>query len=161
MSLVHPGKLFRNCLTNYRFSGWFLIVYKKKVYFEEHLQTAASENMFMKLRNIKVSHQVSSTSISETSLWMVFHHLFSMKFIFTYKSSLNKRRSKVQEKNMPCEQALNFDQWKTFSENYKPIKVWLWPVCKIYRELLLLETFLRVYSNSKKGILPLLIKYAS
>ena len=34
-SLVCPDKLFRNCLTNYRFSGWlfkFLIVYKKKVY---------------------------------------------------------------------------------------------------------------------------------
>ena len=33
MSLVRPGKLFRNCLTNYRFSGRlfkFLIVYKKE-----------------------------------------------------------------------------------------------------------------------------------
>ena len=50
-----------------------------------------------------------------------------------------KRRSKVQEKNMSCERALNFDQWKTFSENYKPMRVWLWLVykftenCQIYR----------------------------
>ena len=30
---------------------------------------------------------------------------------------LNKRRSKVQEKNMSCERALNSDQWKAFYEN--------------------------------------------
>ena len=34
---------------------------------------------------------------------------------------LIKRRSKVQKKNMPCEHALNFDKWKTFSRNYQPI----------------------------------------
>ena len=51
---------------------------------------------------------------------------------------LIKRRSKVQEKNMSCERALNFDQWKTFSKNYKPMRVWLWLVykftknCQIY-----------------------------
>ena len=44
-------------------------------------------------------------------------------FIFTYNISLNKRRLKVQEKNMSCEHALNFDQLKTFSENYKPMRV--------------------------------------
>ena len=43
---------------------------------------------------------------------------------------LIKRRSKVQENNMSCERALNFDQWKTFSENYKPMRVWLWLVYK-------------------------------
>ena len=43
---------------------------------------------------------------------------------------LIKRRSKVQEKNMSCKCALNFDQWKTFSENYKPMRVWLWHVYK-------------------------------
>ena len=35
-----------------------------------------------------------------------------------YLLQLTKRRSKVQEKNMSCD-ALNFDQWKTLSENYK------------------------------------------
>ena len=73
-----------------------------------------------------------------------------MKFILTCNISSNKRRSKVPEKNMSCECALNFDQWITFSENYKPMKVWLWLVYKIYRELLLLVTFLRVHSNSKE-----------
>ena len=32
---------------------------------------------------------------------------------------------------MSRESALNFDQSKTFSENYKPIRVWLWIVYKI------------------------------
>ena len=31
---------------------------------------------------------------------------------------------------MSCKCALNFDQWKTFSGNYKPIRVWLWLVHK-------------------------------
>ena len=52
---------------------------------------------------------------------------------------LIKRRPKFQEKNMSCERVLNFHQWKTFSENYKPMRVWLWLVyrftenCQIYR----------------------------
>ena len=52
---------------------------------------------------------------------------------------LIKGRSKVQEKNMSCESALNFDRWKTFSENCKSMRVWLWLVykftenCQIYR----------------------------
>ena len=37
---------------------------------------------------------------------------------------------KVHKKNMSCECALNFDQWKTFAENYKPMRVWLWFVYK-------------------------------
>ena len=31
---------------------------------------------------------------------------------------------------MSSERALNFDQWKTFSENYKPMRVWFWLVYK-------------------------------
>ena len=50
--------------------------------------------------------------------------------VWKYLLELIKRRSKVQEKNMSCEGRLNFDQWKTFSENYKPIRVWLWFVYK-------------------------------
>ena len=47
----------------------------KTTYFEEHLRTAASENVFMKLRKIKIysevliyiKKQVFSTLLSETS----------------------------------------------------------------------------------------------
>ena len=31
---------------------------------------------------------------------------------------------------MSYEHSLNFVQSKTFSENYKPTRVWLWLVCK-------------------------------
>ena len=76
--------------------------------------------------------------------WLVSH------FIFTYNISLNKRRSKVQENNISCKRALNFDQRKTFSKNYKPMRVWVWLLYKIYRELLSLATFLPVHSSSKE-----------
>ena len=46
---------------------------------------------------------------------------------------LIKRRSKVQEKNMSCQRGINFDQWKTFSENYKPMRVWLWLLTNLRR----------------------------
>ena len=75
------------------------------------------------------------TSILETSSWLVFHDWFPMKFVFTNNISLvwweiNKIISKPQEKKMSCEHALNFDQWKIFSENYKPMRVRLWLVYK-------------------------------
>ena len=41
-----------------------------------------------------------------------------------------KRRSKVQKTNTSCKHILNFDQWKTFPENYKPMRVSLWLVYK-------------------------------
>ena len=81
---------------------------------------------------------------------MVFHDWFPMKFMFSYNIYLNKRRSKVLEKNMSCECALNFDQWKKFSENYKLMRVWLWLVYKTCWELFSLVTFLQVHSNSKE-----------
>ena len=43
-----------------------------------------------------------------------------------YLLELIKRRSKVQETIMSCKRALSFDQWKRFSENYKPMRIWLW-----------------------------------
>ena len=49
---------------------------------------------------------------------------------------------------MPRECGLHFDQWKTFSDNYKPMRVWL--CLQIYRELLSLATFLSVHSNSEE-----------
>ena len=84
---------------------------------------------------LHLKKQDFSTSILETSSWLVFHDWFPMKFVFTNNISLvwweiNKIISKLQEKKMSCEHALNFDQWKTFSENYKPMRVRLWLVYK-------------------------------
>ena len=47
---------------------------------------------------------------------------------------------------MSSERALNFDQWKTFSEDYKPMKVWLWPI-KVW--LWLVYKFTEKYCRSR------------
>ena len=75
---------------------------------------------------------------------------------------LIKRRSKVvQEENMACEHALNFDQWKTFSKSYKPMRVWFWLVYKFTKNYCC-SWLLWVHWNSKEVyILPLLMKYVS
>ena len=59
---------------------------------------------------------------------------------------LIKRRSKVHQKNEPCEHTLNFDKWKTFTENYKPMKIM---VC--------LQNKLAIYPLHKKWSFPLKI----
>ena len=46
-------------------------------------------------------------------------------FFNFHDCTFNQKKIK-RSKNMSCECALNFDQWKTFSENYKPIAVWTW-----------------------------------
>ena len=39
-------------------------------------------------------------------------------------AGFNQKKIKNQEKIMSCEK--NFDQWKAFLKNSKPIGVWLW-----------------------------------
>ena len=73
---------------------------------------------------------------------------------------LIKRRSKVQEKNMSCECALNFDQWKTFSENYKPMRVWSWLVYKFTENCQIYQLFSE-FIQAKKRYPTLLTKYVS
>ena len=65
--------------------------------------------------------------------WLVsFGVCIYIQYFLMHKCLLEliKRRSKVQENNTSCKRALNFDRWKTFSVNYKPIRVWLWFVYK-------------------------------
>ena len=91
-----------------------------------------------------------STSITETSenvhlivsfLWLEFVFIYSISFMYKYLLELIKRRLKLQEKNISCERNLNFDQWKAFFENYKPIKVWLLLVYKITEDNCRLQLF--------------------
>ena len=70
-----------------------------------------------------------------------FHELFIYIQYFFSVVTPNKRRSKVQEKNISCERALNFDQWETFSKNYKPMRVWLWLVYKFFENYCRLRLF--------------------
>ena len=110
---------------------------------------------FIRSFNFTLKNQYQySTSVSEISEndcfyfmtgfpWSLYSHTIFLWCGEKWTSNtkyleLIKRRSKVQEKNMSCERALNFDQWKTFPENYKPMRVWLWLVhkftenCQIY-----------------------------
>ena len=102
-----------------------------------------------------------STSISETSenvknvclfiSFLLFRGWFALEFCIYIQDffdvvrnklpDLIKRRSKVQEKNMSCERALDFDQWKTFSENYRSMRVWLWLVYKCTENYCRLQHF--------------------
>ena len=92
---------------------------------------------FIRSFNFTLKNQYQySTSISETSENVCFYFMIGFPWslylhtIFLWcgeKETSNtkylqliKRRSKVQESS--CERALNFDQWKTFSENYKPME---------------------------------------
>ena len=87
-------------------------------------------------------------------LWLISHESLYSHTIFLWCGiskawclEFIKRRSKVQKNNMPCERALNSDQWKPFSGNYKLMRIWSWLV---YKCLLSLAAFLRVHLNSKE-----------
>ena len=98
--------------------------------------------------------------IQNTSWWLLVWTTAS-ETSHTKYLELIKRRSKVQEQNMSCERALNLDQWKTFSGNYKSMIVWLWLV---YTHLPRIDKFTDFSLSSfklKRGILPLLTKYLS
>ena len=66
-----------------------------------------------------------------------------------YLLELIKWRWKVHQNNMSRERTLNLDHWKLFSENYKPMRVWLWFAYKITEAQLSFMTLRRVHSNSK------------
>ena len=63
---------------------------------------------------------------------------------------LIKRRWKVQKKKISCKRGLNFDLWKLFSENYKPMRVWLWLVYKFTENYCRLRIFSEFIQNQKK-----------
>ena len=62
---------------------------------------------------------------------------------------------------MSCERAINFDQWKTFSEKYKPMRVLLWLVYKFTENFIVPHDISPSSFKLKRGILPLLTKYVS
>ena len=63
---------------------------------------------------------------------------------------LIKRRSKVHQRHMPREGGLSFDQWKTFTENYEPVRAWLWLVYKIAENKCSWRLFARFIQSYKR-----------
>ena len=108
---------------------------------------------------LHLKKHVFSTSILETSWWLVLYDWFPTKFVFTYNTSLvwwNKRRSKVQEKNMSCEHTLNFDQWKTINQ-------WEFDYGLFTNlpRIIVARCFSPSSFKLRRGILPPLTKYVS
>ena len=98
------------------------------------LKNGFLQHQYQKQEKMFVLRQYFFGVMRDKLLWMTASETSNTKYL-----ELIKRRSKVQEKNMSRERALNFGQWKTFSENYKPMTVWFWLVnkftdnCQIYR----------------------------
>ena len=147
----------------------FLILTIGEFFRARILQTAASENVFIKIIdkenyvkkidffNINIRNKVEMFSfipwLVSREVWIHSHTIFlwhGEKRTLNTKCLLEliKRRSKVQQTNMSCGHASNVDPWKTFSENYNERLIMA--CLQIYRELLSLTTFLRVHSNSKE-----------
>ena len=60
---------------------------------------------------------------------------------------------------MSCEQASNFDQWKTFSENYKLTKIWFWIVYKFIENNCHLQLIFEFIQTQEASYLLWLNKY--
>ena len=136
----------------------------------------------MKLRKIKncwwetfntvLKNIGSSTSTSDTSD-DVFPFVFILPFVsfgvrtvflwwnkkssFKQQVSTRVNKKKIRSSWKDGKHALNFDQWKTFHENYKPIRVCLWLLYKTTEKCCGLW-FLRILFKPKSGILPLSTK---
>ena len=90
--------------------------------------------------------------------WLVSHkvcihiYFFGMVRNKLYTKNLlefTKRRPKVHEKNMSRERGLNFGQWKTFSKNYRPMRVWFWLVYKFTKNYCHLQLFSEFIQTQK------------
>ena len=82
----------------------------------------------MELLTLHWKKDGSSTKTSETS-----ENVFLFVFIssFVSFSLISSADVIISSGNISCECALNFDQRKTFSGKYKPVRVWLWSHYKI------------------------------
>ena len=140
----------------------------KSTYFEEHLRTAASKILFIRSFNTRLKNRLFEHQHQKQVKMFVFYHdwflshevcIYIQYFFCVVRNisfrtpnllKLTKRTSKIQEKNMSCERALNFDQWKILSESYKPMRVWLWLVYKFTKNLCRLRLFSEFIQTQKR-----------
>ena len=88
------------------------------------------------------------------TIWLVFHDWFPIKLVVTYNISLvwweTPKEDQSSRKEYVMWMCFKFWPIKNIFRKLKPMRVWLWLVYQIYRELFSLATFLRVHSNSKE-----------
>ena len=84
--------------------------------------------------------------------WFPLEFVFicSISLMYKYLLELIKKRLKVQEKNMSCACALNFDQWKKFPKNHKSIRVSLWLVYNFTENNFCLRLFSEFIQTQKR-----------
>ena len=131
-----------------------------------HRKTPVLETLF------NSEYKIFSTSISETSenvylfvfiSWLVsfgvcmyiqwfFDVVINKHQTISICTRVNRKKIKVQDKNMSCTRALNFDQWKTFSfsENYKSMRAWLWFTYKSTENYYRLQLFSEFTQTQKR-----------
>ena len=89
----------------------------------------------------------------------LFHCLFPLEYAFTYsvfwhseKSNFNRKYllelSKVHQKNISSERALNFEESKRFYKTNS--RFWLWPVCNITENSCCLRLFVDFIQTQKR-----------
>ena len=67
-----------------------------------------------------------------------------------YLQELIKEDKMFKTRICHVERALTFDQWKAFSENYKPIRVWLWLVYQRIDNFCRLQLFSKLVPTQKR-----------
>ena len=128
----------------------------KSTYFVH--ETENNWKLFIRNFNFPLRSRIFQHQYQEQVKIFLFHDWSPLKFVFIcnislmwweinsnpnckYILDLTKRRSKVQEKNMSRDRASNFDQWKAFSKNHKPMRVWLWLAYKFVKNYCPLRLF--------------------
>ena len=150
-------KLIWPCISGLRLCSWNW----------EKLKFTRSFNSTLKSRFLQHQYQEQVKMFAFIS-WLVSHEAcIHIQYFYCVARTLNtkyleliKRRSKVQGKNMSCERALNFDQWRTFP---KTISQWEsdYGLFTNLPRIIKFTDFSPSSFKLKRGILPLLTKYVS
>ena len=119
--------------------------------------SCCEKNVTLHEKNNRIFHHQYQRQVKTCIFLYLLHDWFYFEFVFIYSISLMykylpelvKTRSKVQEKNISCECVLSFDQWKSFSQNYKPLN-WLWFVYKFTKNNCCLQLFAKFIPTQKR-----------
>ena len=100
-----------------------------------------------------MNSSTSTTEASENLFLLVFISLFVSSGVCIYACSgnqisnisirVNQKNIRSSSKEYVTRAALNFDNWKTFSENYEPIRAWLWLIKKLAENYCHLGLFIK------------------
>ena len=145
----------------------------KNTYFEEQLRTAAasekwnrkkycSYEIFILILKKQVKMFVFISWKKQVKMlvfvsWLVsFRVCIQIQYLCDVVSKLpiptwvNQKKIKSSRKEYVLWTWLNFDQWQTFSENSKPMRVWLWFVYKFTENYCRLRLFSEFIQTQKR-----------